>query len=1321
MDQALQSPRKKPLWRRLLLWLLSAFMVVVLAVLLLLGWLLGSESGLRTASLLVGRLTDQQVRIVEPGGRLAGKLVIPQIEISFPGLTVDIRALTLDWDFWHLFSGELLVNELAAQSVTVSSAPSVGSDTDHTLPTVPEAIHLPLDVALNRLTLDEFALKTWSADMPLAERESLFQFRQLQGKAQLRSDALTVDTLQVLLPEQSAVPARLTAALRGNVNLGIAPFPLDIGLDVNGQYEQHEFNARLTAQDTIAQPALTLALNSGASSAELKADLLPFATVMLKQATLAAHQLNPALFYPEAPQGLLDLQAEVASQSTERWQLSAKVDLKNHQPAPLDQAGIPLETLALQAHWTPEKLDVPTLALGFGDQGGLRGQVQWDIPSTFAAVSEQGLGRVEANIQLDRLQTQYFDTQLPAAQLDGVVKAQSQGVEQTAEIDLSLGKATVRGNGRFILAQGQQPASFAAEGKIRDFEPGLFVPEAPQASLNLDFSTQGTLAETIAVNAEWMIPESSFQSLPLTGQGKLALQGQRLSQADVTLTVAGNTLNTRGAVGQEGDRLTFALNAPTLAKLGLDVSGQVKAEGTVSGELPRPDVILQLTAGQLHVADALRVDGLEAQAQISQGLVRPSDVAVTVTGLGDGKGAQWLTEARLHLQGSLEDHVLSLAAQTPQQDQLALELAGGVDVSKQQWSGMLEKFESAGRFIMKLQSPAALALSPKEVSLATTTLDAGHQGLIELTQTRWRPDNVVARGHISGLVVDFRHRRVKQRATSRQPLQLGMDWDITLGRTLDARLHLFREAGNFMLDTKQVSLRLDLEKIDVQVDARDRQAQLNAVIQGQQVGTLQANMLVPLQHVSGLQWQPAEKSAMDGAVQLEMPSISWIGGLLQDNFDLDGSLSARVDLSGPVSQPQWSGFIEGKALQVAMLDQGVHLNEGHLRADFDQNRLTLGELSFQSDSIGPAPDARIPADLSEGKSGGINVSGELALSDLSGQFNIAVERLVALQSQDMWMMLSGKGNIDLQPKKLKLAMNMGVDGGYIGLPESSPPSISSDVVVIGKEKEAENKDDEGVEVTGRIAVNLGDHLYLSAMGLDSRLAGGIDIDISQGMKLAAVGTVNTVEGKFTGYGQNLTLERGLINFQGELNNPGLNILALRKGLQVEAGIEVTGSARQPRIRLVSTPDVPDPDKLSWIVLGRGPSGGSGADLGGLLPAAQALMGLGGGGPGITDRIGSNLGLDQFGIGQGELGAVDHTATSSVVGDGSTVSSDAATSSQVLAMGKRLSDNLYLSFEQGLGSADTLLKLAYSLTRNLSVVVRGGTDTSSDIYYTISFR
>ena len=93
----------------------------------------------------------------------------------------------------------------------------------------------------------------------------------------------------------------------------------------------------------------------------------------------------------------------------------------------------------------------------------------------------------------------------------------------------------------------------------------------------------------------------------------------------------------------------------------------------------------------------------------------------------------------------------------------------------------------------------------------------------------------------------------------------------------------------------------------------------------------------------------------------------------------------------------------------------------------------------------------------------------------------------------------------------------------------------------------------------------------------------------------------------------------------------LDIEALRTGEQVEAGVKVAGTAQRPRIDLVSYPDVSDVEKLSWLLLGRGPDG-SGGDAALLLSVGTAL--LGGGGPPFYKQFG----LDDVSIRSGNIGS-----------------------------------------------------------------------------------
>ena len=189
-------------------------------------------------------------------------------------------------------------------------------------------------------------------------------------------------------------------------------------------------------------------------------------------------------------------------------------------------------------------------------------------------------------------------------------------------------------------------------------------------------------------------------------------------------------------------------------------------------------------------------------------------------------------------------------------------------------------------------------------------------------------------------------------------------------------------------------------------------------------------------------------------------------------------------------------------------------------------------------------------------------------------------------------------------------------------------------------------------------------------------------------------------GTYKAYGQNLTIERGVLTFSGPYDNPSLNILAVRKrpeGEQltetnVEAGVQVRGTALSPVAKLVSTPTVPDSEKLSWLVLGHGMEGTSGNEAGVLSAAAGALLG-GSGGGGFQERLANSLGVDELGLSQAK-----------------------GLESTVVTVGKKISSRAYLSFEQGATTASSLVKLRYKLNPRITLQFQTGTNTALDVLY-----
>jgi translocation and assembly module TamB len=143
-------------------------------------------------------------------------------------------------------------------------------------------------------------------------------------------------------------------------------------------------------------------------------------------------------------------------------------------------------------------------------------------------------------------------------------------------------------------------------------------------------------------------------------------------------------------------------------------------------------------------------------------------------------------------------------------------------------------------------------------------------------------------------------------------------------------------------------------------------------------------------------------------------------------------------------------------------------------------------------------------------------------------------------------------------------------------------------------------------------------------------------------------------------------------------------------------VAITGTALAPRARLVSRPEVPDGDKLSWLVLGRGGDDLARGDIDVLSAAAGALLAAGES-VALQARLAQATGLDEIGLRGG--GALEQT---------------------VVTLGKRLSSRAYLGYEQGVTGLGGLVKLDYRLTRRWSLQARSGRENSVDLFYTFRF-
>lgn len=279
--------------------------------------------------------------------------------------------------------------------------------------------------------------------------------------------------------------------------------------------------------------------------------------------------------------------------------------------------------------------------------------------------------------------------------------------------------------------------------------------------------------------------------------------------------------------------------------------------------------------------------------------------------------------------------------------------------------------------------------------------------------------------------------------------------------------------------------------------------------------------------------------------------------------------------------------------------------------------------------------------------------------------------------------------------------------GLIDITRSDAPTVGDDVNVLNRpgqdpEEQADaagNGSAAKRKLNASVNVDLGHQLRLKGKGLDAILAGKLKLS-TPGNRPAVHGAVHVENGTFAAYGQKLVIEKGTIAFTGPVENPRLDILAMRpqsptaSAIDVKVGVNITGTAQDPRVRLYSEPAMSETEKLSWLVLGRAPTGLGGADIGLLQSAAVAL--LSGEGSSPSDNLVAMLGLDELSVRQSE-------------------SADAVRDT-VVNLGKQVSKYWYVGYERNLNATSGNWQLIYRLAQRVTVRAQAGDDNAVDFIW-----
>ncbi len=817
-----------------------------------------------------------------------------------------------------------------------------------------------------------------------------------------------------------------------------------------------------------------------------------------------------------------------------------------------------------------------------------------------------------------------------------------------------------------------------------------------EARVNGTLTAAGMLGPVFTTKAEFKLGPSVYDGLPLTGGGAIQLVGSRILPSRANLSVAGNRVDLQGSFGARGDRLRFRVDAPQLERLGFGLAGLVAADGDVTGSFAHPNVVLNYKADSV-VFSSNRIGHAEGHAELRDGA--NGALVFTTDARNVSAGGVDLTTLTARLSGTRANHTLEAAATGKLQDRpLDLTLAANGKLTEARdgtrWDGTVTRLQNRGTPALNLESPLAVSAGSSRLTLGATRLTL-EGAVLSLKSFAFDHGKIQSAGSLTDISLarlqDLRREITGTPPAVKTDLVFDGDWDFALGSTASGHIQLKRRGGDVTVEIGRGLASLGITDISARAEFTGGN-RLNATVHAQasRIGVIDADAHTTLVMRDGF-LSVNEEGALTGNVNANVPSLKTTGGLFGPSYLLDGHLALKLALGGTVAKPNLTGSLVGDGLSATMVDQGIQLKDGVVRIALSHNLVDFQQVEFH------------------GASGTLRATGRVRLDgaepDLTA--SIVADKLELFAAPDRNLSLSGSASVANAGAQGGMAINgkFVVDHALFDMPEQSAPKLGDDVAVVRPDGTVAGERPRPVPGTNKpvgpfapranIDLSLGNDFRFRGQGADLGLTGTITAMSAPNLPLRAVGNVRVTQGStYTAFGRKLNIENGFFTFNGPVANPGLNILAMRRNQQVEAGVQVTGTVQFPVAKLVSEPNVPDNEKLSWLLFGHGTDQGNNVGQQSTMTTALALLGSASG-----KRIAQTFGLDEFSIGRSEVGLTDP---------------------QVVMVSKAISEWLVLGYEQGLQSASNAIKATVNLTRYWSVAAYGGTFDGVELLYTRRF-
>jgi len=804
--------------------------------------------------------------------------------------------------------------------------------------------------------------------------------------------------------------------------------------------------------------------------------------------------------------------------------------------------------------------------------------------------------------------------------------------------------------------------SFDVEFALSNLDPSL-VSQLLKGQVGSAGRASGTLLPgapkiTISINEL----DGIINGHPLTGSGEFEYASDRLTVSKGQIGLGHNQIDIGGAVG---DRLSLDANLhfPAIDELLPDAAGSLSGVLNLRGSREQPEVRVRAIGAEVAWGDYAIGDlKMEADLANSQGVFADIDLQKLIL------WGEEFDSASVSVKGVLDQHSVQTEF-AGKGGHLKASVNGGYLDGR--WAGTIDSLtvDSDIAGLWASPEPADITASSDALSLSRICLvrdTASGSACVELSTSQSAPTAF----------------DLEVRALPLGVLPFAFPQNVSLSGLGDARASGSYSGGQL---TGDASVDLREARVDAAIDGEDISVALsNAVWRAAVVDNrLTALLRIELADDAGNAEVDVTVddvldigSAVSGRGHIAINNMSLLAVLVPDISNPRGALGGNLELSGTLSEPEFLGTIQLSDGSFQVRQAGIEVRE--LNVQLSQS--SLGRLRFEGSAN--SGDGRIAIQGDTWLSADRGVRSEVLLT---GE-NFELARL-----PDLELVASPSIAVVFDDRAATVTGNLLIPTANIGIKEVPDTATSpSPDAIVHEQQNAESSARRRIDID--VAVGLGEEVSFSGFGLTTDIDGVVRLRGGTHAPYTGSGKLSLTKGRYKAYGQDLEIERGQLIFNGPLENPQLDVRAIRRTTDVVAGIQLTGTPSQLRSSVFSEPPLRDAEALSYLLTGRPLASATSAGEGDTLNAAAFALGVSSAGN-IVSQVRSGLGLETLAI---EGGAEDGR----------------------LIAGKRFGDRLLVEYGYGLIDKLGTLLLRYQLTDRITLESRTGTVSNLDVLYSV---